>query len=285
MAGSLGSSASVQHPISGLNAGGANLAEVYRNLQSDLVSKGLLRTDARAKGASWTTQNVIDNFINIAMFSEYNGHGGFAGSSSKGVLRRWVEPVRMNVIFGASVSEKQRKIDTRRIGQMAGNLSKVTGHPMGMSRQDPNFFVLVVGDAERRNLSSVLDRIAPDLGRSSRKYFLNMPPNILCMVLAQPNIRAGDGYKRAIVLVRAEHPPRMRESCIQEEMAQAMGLPNDSPKARPSIFNDDEEFAVLTHHDAVLLRILYDQRLKPGMTIKQLKPLLPTVARSVMAGS
>ena len=25
-----------------------------------------------------------------------------------------------------------------------------------------------------------------------------------------------------------------------------MGLPNDSPDARPSIFNDDEEFALLT---------------------------------------
>ena len=43
-----------------------------------------------------------------------------------------------------------------------------------------------------------------------------------------------------------------------------MGLPNDSPEARPSLFNDDLEFALLTEHDAVLLRMLYDPRLRPG---------------------
>ena len=43
-----------------------------------------------------------------------------------------------------------------------------------------------------------------------------------------------------------------------------MGLPNDSPEARPSLFNDDLEFALLTEHDAILLRMLYDPRLRPG---------------------
>ena len=32
-----------------------------------------------------------------------------------------------------------------------------------------------------------------------------------------------------------------------------MGLANDSPEARPSIFNDDEEYALLTGHDEMLL--------------------------------
>ena len=47
------------------------------------------------------------------------------------------------------------------------------------------------------------------------------------------------------MLIRAEHPPLTRLSCVHEEMAQAMGLPNDSPDARPSLFNDDLEFALL----------------------------------------
>ena len=58
-----------------------------------------------------------------------------------------------------------------------------------------------------------------------------------------------------------------------------MGLPNDSPDARPSLFNDDLEFALLTEHDAILLRMLYDPRLQPGMTSAEVRPLLPDIAR------
>ena len=62
-------------------------------------------------------------------------------------------------------------------------------------------------------------------------------------------------------------------------MAQAMGLTNDSPDARPSIFNDDEEFAFLTRHDEILLKMLYDPRLKAGMESYEVIPLLSAIAR------
>ena len=66
-------------------------------------------------------------------------------------------------------------------------------------------------------------------------------------------------------------------------MAQAMGLPNDSPDARPSLFNDSLEFAFLTDHDEILLRMLYDPRLRPGMTAAEVRPLLPAIARDALA--
>jgi hypothetical protein len=43
-----------------------------------------------------------------------------------------------------------------------------------------------------------------------------------------------------------------------------MGLANDSRQARPSIFNDDQEFALLTGHDELLLTILYDPACAPA---------------------
>jgi hypothetical protein len=90
-------------------------------------------------------------------------------------------------------------------------------------------------------------------------------------------------YSAVIVLIRAEHPPLTRLSCVHEEMAQAMGLPNDSPEARPSLFNDSLEFAFLTDHDEILLRMLYDPRLTPGMTVAAARPLLPAIARDAVA--
>ena len=74
----------------------------------------------------------------------------------------------------------------------------------------------------------------------------------------------------------------MRKSCIHEEMAQSLGLSNDSKIARPSIFNDDEEFAFLTTHDENLLKILYDNRLKPGMNNKDALPIVTKIAKELM---
>ncbi|MEO1065715.1 MAG: DUF2927 domain-containing protein, partial [Actinomycetota bacterium] len=77
-----------------------------------------------------------------------------------------------------------------------------------------------------------------------------------------------------LVLLKDETRGALRESCYHEEFAQFMGLMNDDDRVRPSIFNDDEEFAFLTEHDTWLLRMLYDDRLRPGMTAEEVRPLL-----------
>ncbi len=71
----------------------------------------------------------------------------------------------------------------------------------------------------------------------------------------------------------------MRKSCIHEEIAQGLGLANDSPEARPSIFNDDDEFALLTIHDEMLLTMLYDPRPAIGMSVEQARPVIKELAR------
>jgi len=53
---------------------------------------------------------------------------------------------------------------------------------------------------------------------------------------------------------------------------------------RPSIFNDDGEFALLTDHDEDLLRILYDLRLAPGMTAEQAMPIVRRIAGELAPG-
>ena len=73
-------------------------------------------------------------------------------------------------------------------------------------------------------------------------------------------------YSDAVAIIRAELPDRTRDMCYFEEITQGLGLANDSPVARPSLFNDSAEFAVMTVLDEQLLRMLYDPRLRPGMT-------------------
>ncbi|MEL7179999.1 MAG: DUF2927 domain-containing protein, partial [Pseudomonadota bacterium] len=55
------------------------------------------------------------------------------------------------------------------------------------------------------------------------------------------------------------------------------------PGARPSIFNDDDEFALLTTHDELLLRMLYDARLQTGMDPAIAAPIARQIAREYLA--
>ena len=76
----------------------------------------------------------------------------------------------------------------------------------------------------------------------------------------------------------------LRLSCLHEEIAQGLGLPNDSPRARPSIFNDDEEFALLTGMDEDMLRILYNPALRPGMSEDEARPIIRDLATQLVGG-
>jgi hypothetical protein len=270
--------------LSGTSATAAGAGSGYAALEARFASEGRLREDPAPADAPWGAAELERNFARIALSSEYRlGGGGMRADGAPGLLRRWTEPVRLELRFGPSVPEAQRTRDRAAVAGYAEQLAQVTGHPVGLPASDPNVLILVMAAAELRALGPVLARDAPDMSAGARRAITRMPPDILCLAVARPHADPRRGHRGAIVVVRAEHPPRLRRSCIQEELAQVMGLPDDSSTARPSIFNDDEEFGVLTRHDEALLRMLYDPRLRPGMTPAELAPLLPAIAADAAA--
>ena len=122
-----------------------------------------------------------------------------------------------------------------------------------------------MNEQERRALGPRLRQLVPGISDLAVRTVTNLPRSSYCLVFALDADNTG-AYTRAVAIIRAEHPDLLRLSCIHEEVAQGMGLSNDSPAARPSIFNDDEEFGLLTTHDELLLKMLYDKRMRPGMT-------------------
>lgn len=70
---------------------------------------------------------------------------------------------------------------------------------------------------------------------------------------------------KAIVVVNVERDPALINSCLLEELTQLLGLPNDSDAVRPSIFSDRDNLHELSPHDAILVRTLYDPRMKAGL--------------------
>ncbi len=257
------------------------LGSYYQELERRLVGEGRLRQD-RA-GHPIAPGTLAESFMEIAMRSEYRlGSGGMVRSGHSAPLRRWEQPVRIDVSFGPSVPHAQQVQDRSVVNTVAARLARASGHSVRTVGSGGNFHVLVLSDEERSGIGPHLRQLVPGISNSAVNAVRRMSRNTLCMVIALPSADPSQGFARAVAIVRAEHPPRMRRSCIEEELAQGMGLSNDSRDAWPSIFNDDEEFGVLTRHDELLLRLLYSRQLNAGMTARDVSPLLPALCAQLL---
>lgn len=254
------------------------LVAYYDNLQRDLRRRGLLRQDD-GREMIVSDRILARNFEAIALRDEYAaGNTGFVRRETASLLRRWEKPVRINVSFGASVPANIRAADTQFVSDFAARLQNAAGHPISVSSRNPNYLVLVIGQDDHaaaiREMAAFVPGLTPDVAAS----YLAIPRSMLCLVYGFSDGSGSSSYDRAVAIIRAEHPTVLRQSCLQEEIAQGLGLANDSPHARPSIFNDDEEFAFMTVHDEKLLRILYDRRLRTGMSADQARPIIQQIA-------
>lgn len=254
------------------------LTRYYTRLQSHLLAQDLLRTGGGGVDTPYSKADLARNFERIAFYNEYaRGAGLRASSEGPDILRRWDSPVRMKLEFGPNVSQEVRDTDENVVARYAGRLSRITGHPITLSNRTPNFHVIISTEDDRDMVVDRVKELVPGIGTATEGIIRNPPRSIYCLVLTFISPDAPATYDRAIALIRAEQPPLMRQSCIHEELAQGLGLGNDSAAARPSIFNDDEEFALLTSHDEELLRLLYHPTLKPGMTLNQARPLITRI--------
>ena len=70
--------------------------------------------------------------------------------------------------------------------------------------------------------------------------------------------------KASALIPRTLEPYKIRE-CILEEVSQALGTGNDLYGLRDTIFNDDDAHTWPTRLDYLMLRVLYDPRMKTGL--------------------
>lgn len=257
----------------------------YRGVEQRLVQSGMLRTDGGETDAPFNASQLAVNFENIALFNEYTLSGGrFVARRSPAFLRRWEDPVNLQAHFGRSVSDAQKAQDRAVLTTYAQRLSRVTRHPVRTVNSGGNFHVFYVDRDDQLNLGDQVRGLVPGISDQTIREMENLSRSTFCSVYAFSETGERPVYIAAIAIIRDEHPPLLRRSCVHEEIAQGMGLPNDSPAARPTIFNDDEEFALLTPHDELLLRMLYDDRLSVGLTPDQARPTVQRIAEEIMGG-
>jgi len=251
----------------------------YTRLERRLLADGRLRRDGGGPDTPFGPGELARNFERVALFSEYTQiNGRYVARQSRAKLRRWERPVRVQLHFGDSVDAETRSEDRSRIQAYIARLRRVSGHPISLVNTGGNYHIFVASVDEQRNLGPQIAAVEPALGRQTIREITALGKSTYCAVYASSSSVRPNSYVSAIAFVRSEHPDLFRLSCYHEEIAQGLGLANDSPVARPSIFNDDEEFALLTEHDELLLRMLYDRRLRVGMSAEEARPIVRQIA-------
>ena len=267
---------------SDINSTKSFLNEYYEMLEKRKLSFGLLRQDGGGDDTPFDSEDIITSFQQLAFYTEYNVTDNKLMPSASSVnLAKWKSDIIISSEFGSSLSSKKIEKDLAQIIAVSDILSKTTGIKINFSNQNPNMHILVGNEAE---LPKLINKISLNLSDFDPKIFpviSQLPKDIHCITLTALKSKLNPEIVSALVIIRNELPKLLRKACFNEEMAQSLGLSNDSHLARPSIFNDDDEFATLTEFDEILLKILYDERLEIGMTLRNSSEILRTVAKEI----
>lgn len=246
----------------------------YAAYQAALIAEGDLRVETAPPDAPFGPRELAINFERVALhheadISEVGGERNWAENP----LVRWEEPIHWQM-FGAGVAEEDRA-EVRRLMR---RLSALTGLEIVESDREVNFTILITEPGERNAFAELLRARHPALGDIFRLW--RHTPEVVCVATNLFSTENQFQIAQTLVAMGSEVRGLLRQACLHEEIVQSLGLGNDHPEVRPSIFNDDGEFALMTKHDEQLLRILYDPRLEIGMTAEQAMPIV----RRIVAG-
>jgi hypothetical protein len=87
--------------------------------------------------------------------------------------------------------------------------------------------------------------------------------------------------QRAEVILAADGSDFRFYDCAYEELLQSLGPINDDRSVPWTMFNDDVQMGFFDLYDQYLLNILYDARIRPGMTRDEVKAMLPELLPQV----
>lgn len=258
--------------------------DYYRKVEANYLAQGRMREDGGGPDTPFSTRDLVENLLAITFYDEFaEMNGALVAGGGENTLHRWQGPMRVGLSFGASVPEAQRVADRAAVGEFTRRLARVSGRPVVLTDRNPNHTLFILNPEERSVAGAAIRAAAPATSAAAIRSVEQMRPDIYCTAFTF-TVGQGAVIDRAVSVIRGELTPKLRALCIHEELAQSMGLINDSPRARPSIFNDNEEFALLTRQDELMLKMLYDPRLKPGMTLAEARPIVEEIAAGLMGG-
>ena len=208
------------------------------------IMLGAMSSPPRAQTVNNHDMSIL--FRNVAFFTD-------AGAGWTGIpLTRWSSPI---VGFMAGGRE-----DRQHVRILFAEFSKLTGLPFRLT-DNPRQANLRINFLSRSEI---------------RKR--NNAPNVNCA--GRYSGKKGT-ITRAEVFISIDSSSKAHH-CLVEEIIQILGLPGDINMFEKSIFHDKSTQTTLTIIDKIMLRTLYDPRLKNGMKLAEAMPIAGKVILQIM---
>jgi len=212
-----------------------------------------------------SVEALVGFFEQVVFESEYKG----AIQGSK-VVKKWTGPIRLTVsAMTGKVMPKAgggRELKLEKIRPKEPHVKAIRRHLTALVRLTG---VKTEDSKKVGKVSNLIIRFVPRLAMAAPFLIKGVDPGILKR-LAQAGVcyfltAAKDGeIVWGTIIVNIEMTDRQIASCLLEELTQTLSLPNDSDMAKPSVFNNRSVLQELTRTDKILIRTLYDKRLKAG---------------------
>lgn len=222
-----------------------------------LLLCGASGSPAAASSDSFTTDELLSGFEKTVFGLEYR-----SWSWRPYLVKKFTRPVLFHVY---SLSSRDRTQTVHRfiqeIGNRVGGLSTaVTNDPAAA-----NFDVYVVDRAQYEQV------VKKNIYKNDRA---RVPGRCLVRVVS-----GRKGIKRSAAVIVSDEGEFLFKRCLVEELLQGLGPMNDDADLIHSVFNDSSRHSRFTVFDQIIMNMLYDPRIKPGMSRKQTRQILPLVVR------
>jgi len=211
-------------------------------------------TSSIAHEHHWQEPKYIHNsFIEIALNNEY--------SAEVSTVRKWTQPIYYSIIHRTADESLHQRITETHLKHLA-SITDTTIQPASVDNK-----------ANLRIIFSTEELISQELKQDflldNKQLIIDLSRNSVC--LAHFSTFPDSSIKQAVIIIPVDRARAHAKllSCVVEELTQIMGLPNDSDKVFPSIFNDKSHDDYLSGLDLLLLKLLYRPEMKVGMDIKQ----------------
>lgn len=183
------------------------------------------------------------------------------------VIRKYDGPVR---VFVESRAKPDRRAEVAKVVEDIRARVDHLDIAMVEDRSAANVSVIVLRD---RDLAPTVRRM---YGREKARRIARLDPQCLS------GFRKDDTFRivQSNVLLVADAGDFIFYDCAYEELLQALGPVNDT-NVRWTMFNDDVQMGFFDVYDQYILNILYDPRIRPGMTRREVRALLPEVMPTV----
>jgi len=213
--------------------------------------------DVQASGRSVDQKIIKRDFIRVVMSAEYGGNSKFGRS-----VKKYDSTVRVAII-------NHSKLDRRHT---------IKNFVQSLSTKIAGLKTSVVSDAKQANFRiHVVDK--DQYADVIRNKIYNDPKKRVrgkCFVRVLASLDT-DSIGSTDVVIRSDDGERLFQRCMVEEILQGLGPLADEGDKNFSIFNSASQHSSFTVHDQVLMNILYDPRIKPGMSKSQVAKILPKV--------